>query len=210
MSLNATCAKRLACLPENRAKLVGCVEQSVECGTGRLGPGDWDRETGTKAPHSTRHTTDVALVHCASAGRTQAVGVLDAVSWSQRAGCGCSVGHACHGRVTRNCVRVMIVPRVTRNALLAVRPRLFAATSKTTQSTNKSHWSQVRQDDPLNLSISVSGGKENNNDSPSSGERSGNSSKLKSRRAAAANCSLWTAIEGGRRVKSAGKQRQRG
>ena len=79
-----------------------------------------------------------------------------------------------------------------------------------TQPTNPINWSQVRQDDPLNLSISVSGGKENNNDSPSSGERSGNSSKLKSRRAAVANCSLWTAIEGGRGVKSAGKQRQRG
>ncbi len=51
------------------------------------------------------------------------------------------------------------------------------------------------QDDPLNLSISVSGGKENNNDSPSSGERSGKSSKLKSRRSSAANCRLKTAIE---------------
>ena len=31
-------------------------------------------------------------------------------------------------------------------------------------------WSQIRQDDPLNLSISVSGGKETNKDSPSNGE----------------------------------------
>ena len=31
-------------------------------------------------------------------------------------------------------------------------------------------WSQIRQDYPLNLSISVSGGKETNKDSPSSGE----------------------------------------
>jgi hypothetical protein len=33
-----------------------------------------------------------------------------------------------------------------------------------------SFWSQIRQDYPLNLSISVSGGKETNKDSPSSGE----------------------------------------
>lgn len=32
------------------------------------------------------------------------------------------------------------------------------------------NWPQIGQDYPLNLSISVSGGKENNNDSPSSGE----------------------------------------
>ena len=31
-------------------------------------------------------------------------------------------------------------------------------------------WSQIRQDNPLNLSISVSGGKETNQDSPSNGE----------------------------------------
>ena len=34
---------------------------------------------------------------------------------------------------------------------------------------------QIRRDDPLNLSISVSGGKETNQDSPSSGERRGKS-----------------------------------
>ena len=171
-----------------------------------VGPGDWDQDTAQHKTHSRFGLGALRLGWKDASGGSVGRRELE----SECAGCGCSVGHACHGRVTRNCVRVMIVPRVTRNALLAVRPRLFAATSKTTQSTNKSHWSQVRQDDPLNLSISVSGGKENNNDSPSSGERSGNSSKLKSRRAAAANCSLWTAIEGGRRVKSAGKQRQRG
>ena len=40
--------------------------------------------------------------------------------------------------------------------------------------------SQIRRDHPLNLSISISGGKETNKDSPSNGERSGNSSSLKS------------------------------
>ena len=40
--------------------------------------------------------------------------------------------------------------------------------------------SQIRRDHPLNLSISISGGKETNKDSPSNGERSGNGSSLKS------------------------------
>ncbi|SMN12582.1 hypothetical protein SPBRAN_94 [uncultured Candidatus Thioglobus sp.] len=39
---------------------------------------------------------------------------------------------------------------------------------------------QIRRDHPLNLSISISGGKETNQDSPSNGERSGKSSSLKS------------------------------
>ena len=39
---------------------------------------------------------------------------------------------------------------------------------------------QIGQDYPLNLSILISGGKETNRDSPSSGERSGNSSSFKS------------------------------
>ena len=43
-------------------------------------------------------------------------------------------------------------------------------------------WSQIRQEYPLNLSISISGGKETNKDSPSNGEWSGNSSNLKSSR----------------------------
>ena len=34
---------------------------------------------------------------------------------------------------------------------------------------------EFRQDHPLNLSISISGGKETNQDSPSNGERTGNS-----------------------------------
>ena len=41
-------------------------------------------------------------------------------------------------------------------------------------------WSQIKQEDPLNLSISISGGKETNRDSPSNGEWSGNSSILES------------------------------
>ena len=39
---------------------------------------------------------------------------------------------------------------------------------------------QIRRDHPLNLSISISGGRETNKDSLSNGERSGNSSSLKS------------------------------
>ena len=39
---------------------------------------------------------------------------------------------------------------------------------------------QIRRDYPLNLSISISGGKETNKDSLSNGERSGKSSSLKS------------------------------
>ena len=41
-------------------------------------------------------------------------------------------------------------------------------------------WSQIRQEYPLNLSISLSGGKETNKDSPSNGEWRGKSSNLKS------------------------------
>jgi hypothetical protein len=39
---------------------------------------------------------------------------------------------------------------------------------------------QIKQDYPLNLSILLSGGRENNSDSLSSGERRGKSPKLKS------------------------------
>ena len=39
---------------------------------------------------------------------------------------------------------------------------------------------QIRRDHPLNLSISISGGRETNQDSPSNGERRGKSSSLKS------------------------------
>ena len=40
-------------------------------------------------------------------------------------------------------------------------------------------WPRLRQGYPLNLSISLSGGRETNQDSPSNGEWSGNSSSLK-------------------------------
>ena len=49
---------------------------------------------------------------------------------------------------------------------------------------------QIRRDYPLNLSISISGGKETNQDSLSNGERTGNSSNFKSRTLASANCSF--------------------
>ena len=48
---------------------------------------------------------------------------------------------------------------------------------------------QIRRDHPLNLSISISGGKETNKDSLSNGERSGKSSSLKSLAATARE--LW-------------------
>ncbi len=46
----------------------------------------------------------------------------------------------------------------------------------------RTHCRSARQDHPLDLSISVSGGEETNRDSRSSGERSGNSSVLESRK----------------------------
>ena len=49
---------------------------------------------------------------------------------------------------------------------------------------------RIRPGYPLNLSILISGGKETNKDSLSNGERSGNSSNLKSPVLAPANCSL--------------------
>ena len=59
---------------------------------------------------------------------------------------------------------------------------------------------QIRRDYPLNLSISISGGKETNQDSLSNGERTGTSSNFKSRTLAFANCSFQKRYprEGGR------------
>ena len=51
---------------------------------------------------------------------------------------------------------------------------------------------QLERDDPLNLSISISGGKETNQDSLSNGERSGNSSGCQSPAERSANCGLET------------------
>ena len=53
---------------------------------------------------------------------------------------------------------------------------------------------QIRRGDPLNLSISISGGKETNQDSPSNGERSGNSSSRQSLVSIASE--LWPAEAG--------------
>ena len=53
---------------------------------------------------------------------------------------------------------------------------------------------QIRRGDPLNLSISISGGKETNQDSPSNGERSGNSSSRQSLASIASE--LWPAEAG--------------
>ena len=50
---------------------------------------------------------------------------------------------------------------------------------------------QIRRGDPLNLSISISGGKATNQDSPSNGERSGNSSSRQSLASIASE--LWPA-----------------
>ena len=51
---------------------------------------------------------------------------------------------------------------------------------------------QLERDNPLNLSISISGGKETNKDSLSNGERSGNSSGCQSPAERSANCGLET------------------
>ena len=51
---------------------------------------------------------------------------------------------------------------------------------------------QLERDNPLNLSISISGGKETNKDSLSNGERSGNSSGCQSPADRSANCGLET------------------
>ena len=60
-------------------------------------------------------------------------------------------------------------------------PRNWSTEIKHSQSTNLlQSASEIKQDHPLNLSISVSGGKETNKDCLSSGERTGKSSKLKS------------------------------
>jgi hypothetical protein len=57
---------------------------------------------------------------------------------------------------------------------------------------------QIRRDYPPNLSISISGGRETNEDSLSNGERSGNSSSLKS--LAVAVRELWPGEATGRRA----------
>ena len=51
---------------------------------------------------------------------------------------------------------------------------------------------QLERDDPLNLNISISGGRETNQDSLSNGERSGKSSGFQSPAAGSANCGLET------------------
>ena len=51
---------------------------------------------------------------------------------------------------------------------------------------------QLGRDDPLNLSISISGGRETNQDSLSNGERSGKSSGCQSPAERSANCGLET------------------
>ena len=58
-------------------------------------------------------------------------------------------------------------------------PRMQSCTGKASAEP-LSPWPQVRQEHPLNLSILLSGGKETNQDSPSSGERSGKSPTCKS------------------------------
>ena len=60
---------------------------------------------------------------------------------------------------------------IDRMPLLARGPSLEAASRKTHQNIRP----EFRQEHPLNLSISISGGEETNQDSPSSGERTGKS-----------------------------------
>ena len=50
---------------------------------------------------------------------------------------------------------------------------------------------QIKHDYPLNLSISVSGGKETNKDSPSSGERTGKSPEPNPAERSVRKCGVW-------------------
>ena len=70
--------------------------------------------------------------------------------------------------------------------------------------------SQMKQEDPLNLSILLRGGKETNKDSPSNGEWSGNSSNLKSHRVTYANCNFEKRIRRWSGYKFFGTRHQRG
>ena len=58
------------------------------------------------------------------------------------------------------------------------------------ESTNPKNRPEFRQEHPLNLSISISGGQETNQDSPSSGERTGISPSRESPSASSENCGL--------------------
>ena len=60
---------------------------------------------------------------------------------------------------------------IVRSATKQERSLSFAAMRRATSTLRP----EIRQDHPLNLSISISGGKETNQDSPSSGERTGKS-----------------------------------
>jgi hypothetical protein len=72
-------------------------------------------------------------------------------------------------------------PMVTLNAAVTFSELIVSRTGITECSEFcNSFLSEVKWDYPLNLSISLSGGKENNYDYPSSGERSGKSPKWKS------------------------------
>ena len=63
------------------------------------------------------------------------------------------------------------------SGLVGIDPSIAPPLGRQREATHNptSSFHEFRQDHPLNLSISVGGGKETNQDSPSSGERSGNS-----------------------------------
>ena len=71
-------------------------------------------------------------------------------------------------------------------------PRQGARASEKPKANPTEHRPQVGREDPLDLSISLSGGKETNQDSPSSGERSGKSPSPNPRgaRAPRGNCGV--------------------
>ena len=64
------------------------------------------------------------------------------------------------------------------------------------------HRSQLKRENPLDLSILIRGGKETNKDSPSNGEWSGKSSSWKSLAFGLANCGLETFYQRESRYKS--------
>ena len=78
-----------------------------------------------------------------------------------------------------------ILYKITLNLNIRLDFSFFSSEKKTSQALIEFHfstkvychhfffnktWPEIRWDYPLNLSISISGGKENNNDSPSNGE----------------------------------------
>ncbi|KAL2246091.1 UNVERIFIED_CONTAM: hypothetical protein Sindi_2877300 [Sesamum indicum] len=109
----------------------------------------------------------------------------------------------------RRSSRPVVVERSTR-VLSCPRSASSARASRWTQRRQRLRpRPQVRRDHPLSLSISISGGKETYKDSPSNGERTGNSPNLRIGRLRCPNCSLEKRPQRRTGPKSPGKGRRR-